>query len=166
MTLATFNAAAASDAADALHRCCSCAAWVTALVAGRPYPALAALRQAADDCWGNLEEQDYLEAFAGHPQIGDVATLRAKYADTRDLAAAEQAGVAQAGDAVIEALAQANAAYLERFGFIFIICATGLGADEMLQALRLRLGNSRAQELQNAAEEQRKIFQLRLGQLT
>ncbi len=166
MNLDDFNAADSHTAADALRRCCSCSRWVEQLVKGRPYADSDALRKAADRVWAGLGEDDYLEAFAGHPQIGDIDSLREKYADTRALAAGEQSGVAAADEETLQRLARGNARYLAHFGFIFIVCASGRSAAEMLQLLEARLNNSHAQELANAAEEQRRIFQIRLGQLT
>jgi OHCU decarboxylase len=112
-----------------------------------------------------LVEADWLEAFAAHPLIGDVDSLRKKYGATRDLAAGEQAGAAGAGAATLQELADLNRSYREMFGFIFIVFATGKSADEMLANLRSRLGNSRDEELRNAAAEQIKITRLRLEKL-
>ena len=165
MNLDAFNAADSATASEALRRCCSCSRWIAQLVHGRPYPNAEALRAAADRVWAELDEDDYLEAFAGHPQIGDIDSLREKYADTRSLAAGEQSGVSGADDETLQRLARGNQIYLERFGFIFIVCATGKSAGDMLELLEARLDNTRAQEIANAAEEQRKIFQIRLGQL-
>jgi len=166
VNLDDFNALDKHAASETLRRCCSCSRWVDALVQGRPYADSEALREAADRAWAGLGEDDYLEAFAGHPQIGDIDSLREKYADTRALAAGEQSGVTAADEETLQRLARGNALYLARFGFIFIVCASGRSATEMLELLEARLDNSRAQELANAAEEQRRIFQIRLGQLT
>ncbi|MEQ8514871.1 MAG: 2-oxo-4-hydroxy-4-carboxy-5-ureidoimidazoline decarboxylase [Chromatocurvus sp.] len=166
MNIDAFNGADNASASGALRRCCSCSRWIEQLVYGRPYRDLEALRRAADRVWAGLVEDDYLEAFAGHPQIGDIDSLREKYADTRALAAGEQSGVADADEDTLQRLARGNATYLARFGFIFIVCASGKSAGDMLELLEARLDNSRQQEIANAAEEQRKIFQIRLGQLT
>jgi 2-oxo-4-hydroxy-4-carboxy-5-ureidoimidazoline decarboxylase len=121
---------------------------------------------AARNEWFGLTERDWLEAFSHHPKIGDRASLAARFPATHDLSAKEQSGVGSAQDDVITALAEGNEAYLERFGFIFIVCATGKSAEEMLALLRQRLGNERAAELRIAAEEQAKITALRLGCLS
>lgn len=118
---------------------------------------------AAREEWFALSESDWLEAFSHHPKIGDRASLAARFPATHDLSAREQASVGSAHANVIDALAEGNEAYLERFGFIFIVCATGKSAEEMLQLLRDRLPNDRATELRNAAEEQAKITALRLS---
>lgn len=166
MNLDAFNAADSRSAQEALRRCCSCSRWIDALEQGRPYPDRESLHAAADRAWEGLGEDDCLEAFAGHPQIGDIDSLREKYADSRALAAGEQSGVADADEETLQRLARGNAAYLARFGFIFIVCASGKSAGEMLELLEARLNNPRQQEFANAAEEQRRIFHIRLGQLT
>ena len=132
-------------------------------MARRPFGGDARLLRAARIEWFGLTEADWLEAFSHHPQIGDRASLAARFPATHDLSAKEQAGVGRAGDEVLSALANANQAYLDRFGFIFIVCATGKTAEEMLQLLRDRLPHDRATELRIAAEEQAKITALRLG---
>ena len=129
----------------------------------RPFGSDGALKTAARDEWLALGEADWLEAFSHHPKIGDRAALAARFPATHDLSAREQSGVNAAGADVIDELARANQTYLDRFGFIFIVCATGKSAVEMLQLLRDRLGNDRATELRIAAEEQAKITALRLS---
>ncbi len=165
MNLNELNNATAQDALKALMQCCTSATWVDKMVAARPFADENALVQAADKCWLGLSEADYLEAFDGHPKIGDVNSLRAKYANTKALASGEQGLVKQASDEVLEALGQGNDDYFNKFGFIFIVCASGKSAAEMLALLQARLPNDRQTELKNAAEEQRKIFQIRLGKL-
>lgn len=132
-------------------------------MARRPFRSDARLLFAARNEWFGLSEQDWLEAFSHHPKIGDRSALAARFPATHDLSAKEQAGVGSASEDVITALAQANEDYVARFGFIFIMCATGKGAEEMLQLLRDRLPNDRATELRKAAEEQAKITALRLS---
>jgi len=165
VTLADLNTADDETASQALSRCCSSRRWIETLVQERPYADEDALRRAADRIWSTLDENDYLEAFAGHPQIGDVDSLREKYADTRSLAEDEQAGVAGADEITLNELARCNADYISRFGFIFIVCASGKSVHEMLTLLESRLANSRHEEIAIAAEEQRRIFQRRIGQL-
>lgn len=133
------------------------------MMARRPFGRDARLLAAARIEWFGLTEADWLEAFAHHPRIGDRASLEARFPATHDLSSREQAGVATARAEVLDALADANARYLERFGFIFIVCASGKSADEMLGLLSERLANDRAAELRIAAEEQAKITALRLG---
>jgi 2-oxo-4-hydroxy-4-carboxy-5-ureidoimidazoline decarboxylase len=132
------------------------------MVTARPFASEQGLRAAADTAWQGIAEGDFLEAFEGHPKIGDVSSLRAKYANTKELAGNEQGLVKEANDDVLEVLAQGNTDYEAKFGFIFIVCATGKSAKQMSDLLQARLPNNKAQELVHAAEEQRKIFQLRI----
>ena len=152
-----------ADARAILTRACGSPRWVDRMMARRPFGSDARLLRAARIEWFGLTEADWLEAFSHHPQIGDRDSLAARFPATHDLSAKEQAGISGAHDAVLSALTEANAAYLDRFGFIFIVCATGKTAEEMLTLLRARLPNNRATELRNAAEEQAKITALRLG---
>lgn len=165
MSVETINSMDASTASHSFRQCCTSQTWIARMVASRPYPAAAAMVEAADNNWRDLQEQDYLEAFDGHPKIGDVNSLKTKYANTKALAAGEQSLVDVASDETIQALSDGNSAYEEKFGFIFIVCATGKSAVEMLSLLEDRLRNAREQEIVNAAEEQRKIFQIRLEKL-
>jgi 2-oxo-4-hydroxy-4-carboxy-5-ureidoimidazoline decarboxylase len=168
------DTASDADARALLTRACGASRWVDRMMARRPFGGDARLLRAARIEWFGLTEADWLEAFSHHPQIGDRAlaapklpseggSLAARFPTTHDLLAKEQAGVGRAGDEVLSALADANQAYLDRFGFIFIVCATGKTAEEMLQLLRDRLPHDRATELRIAAEEQAKITALRLG---
>lgn len=165
MNLAQLNSLTVEQAMQCFMQCCTSRAWVSAMVQSRPFVDKNDLAEKADLAWKNLAETDYLEAFDGHPQIGNVDTLRAKYANTKALASGEQSSVSEASEQVIAALAKGNADYLEKFGFIFIVCATGKSAEQMLALLQARIPNDKATELVNAAEEQRKIFHLRLEKL-
>ena len=161
MTLEDLNNQTVAQAQHTFMQCCS-SAWVERMAAARPFADEKMLRKSANMVWQSLEETDFLEAFEGHPKIGDVNSLRAKYANTKELAGNEQGLVKQATDNVLELLAQGNSDYEQKFGFIFIICATGKSAQEMSDLLQARLPNTKDQEFVNAAEEQRKIFQLRI----
>ena len=165
MSLSDVNALSVEDATHAFMQCCTSSTWVKRMVESRPYADAEALVQAANENWLDLQEADFLEAFEGHPKIGDVSSLKAKYANTKELASGEQSGVNAADEATIEALANGNTEYEKKFGFIFIVCATGKSAGEMLELLNARLPNDRDTELKNAAEEQRKIFHIRLNKL-
>ncbi len=165
MSVDTLNKANIEQATHSFMQCCTSSAWVNAMVAARPYKDKAAIAEQADSAWQALAEADFLEAFEGHPQIGNVDTLRAKYANTKKLASGEQSSVSEASEQVLLDLANGNADYLNKFGFIFIVCATGKSAAQMLALLKVRLSNDKATELVNAAEEQRKIFHLRLEKL-
>jgi 2-oxo-4-hydroxy-4-carboxy-5-ureidoimidazoline decarboxylase len=159
------NALAEDDARAALANCCVAEQWVSGMLAARPFAGNDALFAACDAIAATLTEPDWLEAFAAHPLIGDVDSLRKKYAATTQLAAGEQSGVDAASEATLRELADLNRVYAERFGFIFIVFATGKTADEMLAILKSRIDNSRDQELANAAAEQLKITRLRLTKL-
>lgn len=165
MNLEAFNALPDAEAREILQGCCVSHRWVGGMMAGRPYATAADLRDAAIRVWESLGKPDWLEAFEGHPKIGDVASLKARYASTEHLAAAEQAGMAAADDEIIERLATGNARYEKRFGFIFIVCATGKSAAEMCALLEERLASDRSQELRVAAGEQLKILLIRLEKL-
>jgi OHCU decarboxylase len=149
----------------ALTRCCAAAAWVREMIVAWPFANDDAVLQSAGTAWWSLRRDDWLEAFAAHPQIGDLDSLRAKYADTRQWAGGEQAGVAGAAEATLCRLAELNRQYVERFGYIFIVFASGKSADEMLAILEQRLHNSAEAELRIAAAEQLKITELRLRKL-
>jgi 2-oxo-4-hydroxy-4-carboxy-5-ureidoimidazoline decarboxylase len=157
---AVINAACAQDAAQTLARCCGARRWVAAMLARRPFPSTPDLHAAAQEelAWGRLGREDWLEAFSHHPAIG-----APRVADR--WASQEQAGVAAAETGTVAALARANAAYAARFGHIFIVCATGKSAAEMLDLLQARLGNDPETELRIAAAEQAKITHLRLDKL-
>ena len=163
--LARLDACAAADAFEALLRCCGARRWAEAMAARRPFGDLARLRAAADEVFRTLGRDDWLEAFRAHPRLGDRDALRARFA-TSAWAAGEQAGTAAASEATLAALADANRAYEERFGHVFILCATGKPAGEMLAALRARFDNAPDRELEIAAAEQRRITHLRLEKLT
>ncbi len=165
MTLEQLNGLAVDSASLAFRSCCAAERWVQGMVSARPFHSFTAMLNTADQVWAGVDEDDWLEAFEAHPQIGNVDTLRAKFANTKALAAGEQSSVAEASDATINELAEKNQQYLDRFGFIFIICATGQSADAMLVKLRQRVNNTRAEELPIAAEEQRKITAIRLHKL-
>ena len=175
MTLEQLNTLPEDEALAVFRDCCAADAWARPMVAARPYHSAEALHGTARALWPNLHEADWLVAFEAHPKIGDIKSLKAKYASTEALASGEQAGARVAPDAVLQRLKDGNEAYLHKFGFIFIVCATGKSAEQMLELLEQRLPNSREQELRIAAEEriaikgrQRQIFsqaawQIRVG---
>lgn len=162
MTLSDLNALAPAARAEALATCCGATAWVNILNEQFPFDSVAALYEAAERTWYNLAEADWREAFTHHPKIGDVSALREKFASTAAWAAGEQGAVRQASQETLEALAAGNDAYERRFGYIFIVCATGKSADEMLALLQARLPNDPSREIQIAMGEQAKITRLRL----
>jgi len=144
-------------AREALRPCCSSTRWVDAVVAGRPYAGIGSLLDASDATVAALGEQDLAEALAGHPRIGDGRVA--------GWSGQEQAGVASADSDLRQALAEGNAAYERRFGHIYLACATGRTAGELLTFLRDRLGNDRAAEWRVVAAELAKINRIRLRKL-
>ena len=162
MTLVEFNRLVAGDARAALLNCCASQRWVETMERSRPYTSQDALLAQAERVWQRLEVDDYLQAFAAHPKIGDPESLAKKYAASHHLAKGEQSQVTTASDRTLAKLAQFNEEYFKRYGFIFIVFATGKSADEMLQLLVQRIDNPREQEITNAASEQLKITRLRL----
>ena len=165
MTFDELNALPAGEARDALARCCGSPAWVERMVARRPFVNLSHLLGIAHAFWLGLGPDDWRAAFSHHPRIGDLESLRRRFASTADLASREQAAVATASRVVLEALAEGNRAYEERFGYIFFVFASGWPADEMLALLKSRLGNDPDAELGIAAKEQWKIMRLRLDKM-
>ena len=150
---------------ETLATCCAASDWVRRMAAGGEFTDDTNVMARATNGWHELGETDWLEAFEAHPRIGDVDSLRAKFANTRATAQHEQSGVDAADEVILQRLATANDEYFEKFGFIFIVCATGKSAAEMLEILERRLPNDRADELANAADEQLKITLLRLRKL-
>ena len=165
MTLPELNALPPTARAEALAHCCGAEYWVSALSVRFPFASEAALHQQAHDVWYALTETDWRDAFTHHPKIGDIDSLKEKFASTAHWAAGEQGAVKSAAADVLEALAAGNAAYEARFGYIFIVCATGRSADEMLALLENRLPNAPADEIGVAMAEQAKITRLRLEKL-
>jgi 2-oxo-4-hydroxy-4-carboxy-5-ureidoimidazoline decarboxylase len=165
MTISSLNELKTDAAHLAFIKCCTANAWVERMVAGMPFSSVETLVSQADINWQGLTEADYLQAFEGHPKIGDVSSLREKYRATEKIAAGEQSGVSKATETTLNALKQLNDDYQEKFGFIFIVCATGKSASQMLEILSQRIVNQRSDEIINAAEEQRKILQIRIGKM-
>ena len=163
--LARLNALDAGEAERELLKCCGSTAWARRMAAQRPFGDTQGVFKSADEIWRSLDAGDWLEAFAAHPKIGGKRAAREQDAQAQSWSEQEQSGAHDAGAATLDELAEANRAYEERFGHIFIVCATGKSAGEMLALLRARLPNDAGKELRNAAEEQRKITRLRLEKL-
>jgi OHCU decarboxylase len=163
VTLADFNALPSAQAESALMDCCGSVRWAAGIASQRPYSNVEALHKAADAIWRNLERADWLEAFGHHPQIGDKPASGSESA--RQWAEGEQTGAGAATEDVKTCLARGNRAYFEKFGYIYIVCATGKSAAGMLEALEQRLQNDLAGELPIAAEQQRLITRIRLDKL-
>lgn len=148
-----------------LLKCCGSTRWVERMLRQPVAENLSELQSQAEQAWSECDQLDWKEAFSHHPKIGDIESLTKKFAATAQWASGEQASVQSASPEVIEALAAGNEEYEEKFGFIFIVCATGLRADEMLEMLEDRMRNDPEVEIRIAAYEQMKITQLRLQKL-
>ncbi len=160
--LARWNELPLNDAARELLPCCGSNAWAAAMASRRPIQDEPSLLAASDIAWQNLSEADWLEAFRSHPRIGESHAENAVTAQSVEWSAQEQHNAAAADEAVKMALKWGNREYEQKFGRTFIVCATGKSASELLEILRRRLHNDEATELQQAAEEQRKIMHIRL----
>ena len=145
--------------------CCGATNWVKRIIASRPIDSKGALLKVAEEIWFSLKSEDWLEAFTHHPKIGDIESLREKFHNTKSISENEQSGVNDASENTLKNLAKSNQLYEDKFGFIFIVCATGKSADQMLTLIKMRLNNNIETEMQNAAKEQNKITQLRLEKL-
>jgi OHCU decarboxylase len=163
MTLAEFNALPTGQAESLLMDCCGSVRWAATITTRRPYANAEAFKKAADSVWWKLGRADWLEAFSHHPQIGEKPASGSESA--KQWAEGEQTGARVAGEDVKTRLARANRAYFEKFGYIYIVCATGKTAEGMLAILNQRLQNDQASELSIAAEQQRLITRIRLEKL-
>ena len=163
--LAWLNSLNADEAAKELLQCCGSKRWAAEMVKNRPFSTIETLLTTADNVWWSLDPSDWLEAFRSHPKIGEKKPADKVSAQSQQWSGQEQSGVANASDTTIDSLAALNRDYEQKFGFIFIICATGKTSDEMLAALRERLPHDAAAELPIAAAEQSKITSLRLKKL-
>ena len=162
---AWFNSLAPDAARHELTKCCGSQRWSTAVEAGRPYATLDELTNRAGEIWWTLDREDWLEAFRSHPKIGEKKIENAVAAQSQQWSAQEQRGVEHASVETTGKLATLNLDYEQKFGFIFIVCATGKSSDEILALLERRLANDPAAELRIAAAEQAKITELRLRKL-
>lgn len=165
LTVARFNAMSAAEAAFRLAACCGASAWVAGMLTRRPFGSRDDLFTASADVARTLREADWLEAFAHHPRIGERRSNAAVSTSAESWSAGEQSASAMTSPAIRAALAEANADYDKRFGFIFIICANGRSAEDILAALRGRMGNEPSAEIVVAAHEQQQITRLRLENL-
>lgn len=160
--LARWNQLPADEAEVQILACCGSKAWARRMAARRPLADETALLAAAEDAWRNLGESGWSEAFRSHPRIGETRAEGASDPRSAGWSAQEQRAAGAAGDAVEMALAEANREYENRFDGIFIVCASGKTAAEILQILRRRLQNDPETELREAVEQQRQIVQLRI----
>jgi 2-oxo-4-hydroxy-4-carboxy-5-ureidoimidazoline decarboxylase len=165
--LARWNSLPAEAAVKEILPCCGSKAWASAMAKRRPFPDVTTLLAVSDETWSNLTAADWMEAFRSHPRIGESRSAQSASAESgsdrsETWSAVEQRNVAAAGDAVKIALAEANQEYEQKFHHIFIVCAAGKSAPEILEILRRRLRNDEPTELREAAEQQRQITHLRV----
>lgn len=153
-----------SELSENLLKCCGSTNWVKAMCDNFPKEK-GKLFEYAEKTWYDLDEKDWLEAFTHHPKIGDLASLEKKFGSTKDFTTNEQSSVNQASMETLKELAEYNDKYEKKFGFIFIVCATGKTADEMLSLIKKRINNNYDTELKIAMGEQNKITKLRLEKL-
>lgn len=158
----TISNKAIAPTAEQLAKICTSEHWQHLMLHSAPYCDFSAFCDHAEKAFCQLNEQDWLEAFAGHPMIGDLSTLAGKYSQGQSLSEAEQSGVNGASEEVLKQLIELNHAYKDKFGFIFIVCATEKSASEMLAILTSRISNNISTELLNASIEQRKISRIRM----
>ena len=156
------NRLSADEARAALLACCGSTRWASEVAALRPFWDVGQLLNIGGRVWRELPREDWLEAFRAHPKIGEKQAERETGAEARAWSEGEQSRAREASGETLDALAAANREYEGRFGFIFIVCATGKTADEMLAGLRGRLNNDPETELRVAATEQWRITELRL----
>jgi 2-oxo-4-hydroxy-4-carboxy-5-ureidoimidazoline decarboxylase len=165
MTIHDFNHLPKEQLKEALFKCCGSTAWVKKMLTVFPVEDYVDLMEDAEEQWYKCTEEDWKEAFTHHPKIGDVDSLKEKFSATAQWASAEQSGINSASERIFQELAEGNHAYEEKFGYIFIVCATGKRADEMLGILQSRLPNDPQKEIEVAADQQMQITKLRLEKL-
>lgn len=165
MTIQEFNQLPKEKTKELLFQCCGCTAWSEQLIQELPFASVGELKAKSDNLWYSCDEDGWLEAFTHHPKIGDLKSLEKKFATTKHLASSEQSEVAQSSKEVLIQLQDYNNRYEDKFGFIFIVCATGKSAVEMLLLLQQRLKNDRSDELKIAIGEQSKITNLRINKI-
>jgi OHCU decarboxylase len=163
--LERFNLLPTGEAENELLKCCGSREWAAAVVTARPFASISDLIAKADQVWRSLGPRDWLEAFHSHPKIGEKKAVAATAIEAQRWSEDEQSGTRNSAQETMAALAELNRVYEEKFGYIFIVCATGKSSEEMLAILRNRLSNEPDEELHNAAAEQGKITQLRLRKL-
>ena len=165
MTVPELNNLDKSQLKVELLKCCGATVWIEKMSMIFPVHDSKELFEKAEKIWFSCNEKDWREAFKHHPRIGDINSLKEKFSGTAHWAEKEQSGILETSLTVLEALAKANSQYEEKFGYIFIVCATGKSAEEMLNMLESRLKNKQADEIMIAMGEQNKITKIRLQKL-
>lgn len=165
MTLKDLNTLSPEQLQQTLRQCCGATAWIEKMKHEFPVADEESLLEAAARHWHNCSEEDWKEAFTHHPKIGDLHALQQKFASTAHWTSGEQAGTIDASTVILQAFAKGNMLYEDKFGYIFIVCATGRSAPEMLSLLTERLKNTPEDEIKIAMGEQEKITTIRLKKL-
>ena len=165
MTLEQLNDLMAPAAEAEFLKCCGSRAWADAMAAGRPYATREELFDKAEEISASLTNEDWLEAFRAHPKIGEKKAVTAQTQQEQSWSSQEQSAMHSASTDTVARLARGNQDYQSKFGFIFIVCASGKSPGEMLAILNERLSNDPQTELKAAAQEQQKITRLRLEKL-
>ncbi len=159
--LAAWNQLPEAEALAPVLACCGSHSFARAVIAHRPYADLDSLLAKADEIWWSLAERDWLEAFACHPRIGEAASHPSRQFSA--WSTEEQSQARAAAESVLDVIARKNREYEARHGFLYIVCASGRSAEELLAILDRRLGNGTEAELREAAEQQRLITRIRIG---
>jgi OHCU decarboxylase len=159
------NSLPKSEAEHELLKCCGSRSWATLMVESRSFESINALTERAADVWWSLESADWLEAFRSHPKIGEQKSEVQVSTQAQSWSGQEQSGVARATEQTLAEMAKLNRDYEAKFGYIFIVCATGKSPEEMLLLLKSRMSNQPVDELRIAAGEQAKITEIRLRKL-
>jgi OHCU decarboxylase len=159
------NSLTHEDAEEELLKCCGSTAWACGMAARRPFRGAGDVLRAAEEAWGGLDGEDWLEAFSRHPQIGESKSATEQTRKEQSWSEQEQSGMSAADDAARGELAELNREYEKRFGYIFIVCAAGKSPEQILASLKSRMGNDPETELKVASQEQRHITRLRLEKL-
>ena len=154
-----------NEAIGELLKCCGSKVWAGRMTDARPFDDLESLLSTSDRIWLGLDAGDWLEAFSHHPKIGEKRAASPVSTEARRWSEEEQAGARRASAETMRELVAANREYESKFGFIFIVCATGKTTEEMLALVKERMNNETDKELRVAAEEQRRITHLRLKKL-
>lgn len=166
MKLSEINTTEKESLRTEFLKCCASEKWAAQLVAHRPFKNMADLFSKSKNIWfEKCGREDWLQAFSAHPKIGDIDSLAKKYSSTKNWSSDEQSGVDAASMETLKELADKNKIYEEKNGYIFIVCATGKSAKEMLDILTERLKNNPEDEIDIAMQEQHKITEIRLKKL-
>lgn len=165
MTLYDLNHLPPEQCRQELFKCCGSSAWVDKMLTVFPVEDLVDLMEDAEEKWYECKEKDWKEAFSQHPKIGDMDSLEKKFTSNAKWASEEQSGVNNTSERVLQQLADGNKVYEEKFGYIFIVSATGKSSEEILNLLQSRFLNSPEEEIKIAMEEQNMITKLRLEKL-